>query len=128
MTDFRLRLPAYVLIGLGLFSAATVIPALTPVLTLFLDLAFFPVDGAPGASDAAHCFLAGTLGGLCVGWGVSLLAIVQGRSLRIAVIAGGIAWFLTDSTASALSGAPMNALYNLGFLAVFLLPLTAKEG
>ena len=127
MTDIRLRLPAYVLIGFGLFSAATVIPALTPVLTLFLDLAFFPVDGAPGESDTAHRFLAGILGGLCVGWGASLLAIARGHSLRIAIIAGGIAWFVTDSTASALSGAPMNAVYNLGFLVVFLLPLTARE-
>ena len=127
MTDIRLRLPAHVLIGFGLICAATALPVFTPVLTVFLDLAFFPVDGAPGAADPAHRFLAGILGGITTGWGVSLLAIAQGRSLRHAIIAGGAAWFVVDSTASALSGAPMNAVYNLGFLAVFLLPLTVRE-
>ena len=34
-----------------------------------------------------------------------------------------IAWFVVDSSGSVLSGAPLNAVFNLSFLAIFCIPL-----
>ena len=33
------------------------------------------------------------------------------------------AWFVIDSAGSILAGAPVNALFNVGFLAMFAVPL-----
>lgn len=39
------------------------------------------------------------------------------------IMTGITFWFVTDSTASILSGAPVNAVLNIGFLLLFALPL-----
>ena len=41
---------------------------------------------------------------------------------RIILISAGL-WFVTDCAGSFAAAAPMNALFNLGFLLIFVLPL-----
>jgi hypothetical protein len=43
-----------------------------------------------------------------------------GRSLIIASIG---TWFVIDSAGSVLAGAPLNALFNVSFLLIFVLPV-----
>ena len=53
----------------------------------------------------------------------SKLAIRSSRSLPSGATGGLPAWFLVDSAGSLAAGVPLNALLNLGFIAVFLIPL-----
>ena len=42
---------------------------------------------------------------------------------RSMILTGVFTWFVIDSTGSVIAGAPMNALYNVGFLLLFVVPL-----
>ena len=46
-----------------------------------------------------------------------------GRSIIIASI---VTWFVIDSAGSVLAGAPLNALFNVGFLLIFVLPVWTR--
>tara|TARA_R110002073_G_scaffold68483_4_gene170276 strand:- start:8561 stop:9016 length:456 start_codon:yes stop_codon:yes gene_type:complete len=130
MTDHRLNLAAWALILFGLFTTTGAVPVIDAGAALFLDLVFLPLDGSPVVTTAAERLLLGILGGVTTGWGVVVLMLARGKSARVAVLWGGVAWFVVDSTASVLAGGPMNAVYNLSFLAVFLYvgwPRRAKQ-
>lgn len=58
-------------------------------------------------------------GGLMVGWGLTLHLAGRGVHIAPAAAAGLLAWWVVDSTASIAVGFPLNAVSNLGFLAVF---------
>ncbi len=58
-------------------------------------------------------------GGLMVGWGLTLLLAGRGVHVTRAAAAGLGAWWVVDSGASIAVGFPLNALSNLGFLALF---------
>lgn len=119
----QLTLPAYVLIISGLFTAIATLPPLRPALVAFVDLAFWPLDGSPEALDRVDLLVAAIAGGLMAGWGVFILMIARERSLATALIAGVMTWFIIDGAGSIAAGAPMNAVFNTGFLALMLLPL-----
>jgi hypothetical protein len=129
-TDFdikRLHTPAVALIVFGLLvGAAAFEPFVAPV-NMMGDLVFWPVDGAPQLDGGPNHLLSAIAGGLMTGWGVTLLALAQGRSLRQAVLYGGVAWFVIDSTGSILAGAALNAVFNLGFLALFLFAVRSQS-
>lgn len=127
MDPKRLIIPSWVLIAFGLLTVASTIPALTPGLSFFADLAFFPLDGQQSADDPVIRFIAAVGGGIMTGWGVTLLVLARGGDLRQAVLWGAFAWFIPDSLGSIISGAPMNAVYNLGFLAIFLVAAWPKS-
>lgn len=120
MIDQRLRIAAGALILFGLFTTTGAIPAIDAGADLFLDLVFLPLDGAQVISTDSERLLFGILGGVTVGWGVVFWMLAIGRDARTAILWGGGVWFVVDSTASVLAGGPMNAVYNTGFLALFL--------
>lgn len=127
MDPKRLYLPAWALIGFGLLTAASSIPPLTSVLSFFVDAAFFPLDGQQSGEAAPTRFIAAVGGGITTGWGVTLLVLARGGDLRQAVLWGAFGWFIPDSIGSVLVGAPMNAVYNLAFLAIFLIAAWPKR-
>lgn len=59
---------------------------------------------------------AGIYGGLMAGWGVHAALSARGVPLLQAFVAGALVWWVVDSAASILTGYPMNAVSNTGFL------------
>tara|TARA_R110000868_G_scaffold2321_7_gene17306 strand:- start:23076 stop:23498 length:423 start_codon:yes stop_codon:yes gene_type:complete len=111
-----------------LFAASVWAPAAWPT-AAFFDLAFPPLDGAPALQGEGFALLRGISGGVLVGWSVMLWMIATrlyptDPRLGGSIILTGIStWFVIDSTASIAAGAPWNAVYNLIFLALFVVPV-----
>ncbi|MDM7985429.1 MAG: hypothetical protein QUV02_13385 [Maricaulis sp.] len=123
----HVTLPAWTLIISGLLTALAVLPPLRPVLVTFGDWAFWPLDGTPGTLDSVHLLVAAVAGGLMTGWGVFMLALSKDCDLSKALLLGALTWFVVDSSGSAIAGAPMNGVFNLGFLALMLWPVLASR-
>ena len=96
---------------------------------LMLDLAFWPIDGVPGSTSQEARLLWAISSGILTGWGLMLWQISSrlyprdpglARSLILTSMA---AWFVVDGLGSIIAGAPMNALFNTGFLAFLGIPL-----
>jgi hypothetical protein len=113
----------------GLVSAMAAVPAFDAPLRWLVDLAFFPFDGRQTLGTPEARLLAAIGGGLTVGYGVLLYMIADKVYARDAalgrqiMLAGIWSWFLVDSTASTLAGAPFNVVLNIGFLAAYVWPL-----
>ncbi|WP_136660112.1 hypothetical protein [Nitratireductor sp. XY-223] len=124
-----LKTGAVVLVGFGLLGPIGALPATSEITRFFADLAFFPLDGSPAQLDPAARFFWAITGGVIAGWGV-MIWITATRLLprdpalaRSMILTAAVVWFVIDSLGSALAGAPMNALYNVGFLVLFVVPL-----
>ena len=124
-----LKAGAAVLVGFGLLGPIGAFPPTSEITRLFADLAFFPLDGTPEQLDPAARLFWAITGGVIAGWGV-MIWMVATRLLprdpalaRSMILTAAVIWFVIDGLGSVLSGAPMNALYNVGFLALFAVPL-----
>ena len=124
-----LKAGAAVLVGFGLLGPIGALPATSEITRFFADLAFFPLDGTPEQLDPAARFFWAITGGVIAGWGV-MIWMVATRLLphdpalaRSMILTAAVTWFVIDGLGSVLSGAPMNALYNVGFLVLFVVPL-----
>ncbi len=81
---------------------------------------------------AAHCRRGDTGaigGGVMTGWGIMLWMLAtrlyprEPALARQLIVTSIVAWFIVDSAGSILSGAPLNALFNVSFLLIFCVPL-----
>ncbi len=124
-----LRFAAVVTIGFGLLTAAAASPALQAPTLMIADILFWPFDGAQSGDSQAARLMFAIGGGVFAGWGVCLW-LLAGEGLerapdmvRRVVTATAMTWFVVDSSASVLAGAPLNIIANLAFLAMYLLPL-----
>ena len=113
----------------GLLIAAAAMPAAQGPTAFLLDLIYWPVDGAQTLSGDGIRVLSAVAGGVMAGWGVLLWMLsadlypadpVRGRKLILASIG---TWFVVDSAMSVMAGAPLNALLNVSFLLLFLVPV-----
>ncbi len=117
----RLQIAGGVFVAFGVLIAAAALPVLSAPLGLMADVIFWPVNGAPEVSSTVQeRLLAAIIGGLMVGWGEMLIMLGRGANIARATLIGGIAWFIVDSLGSVLAGAPLNAVFNVGFLAVIV--------
>ena len=123
----KLSLPAWTLLVSGLFTAIAVLPPLRPMLVVFFDLAFWPLDGTPAALDEVDLLAAAVAGGVLSGWGMFMLALSRDCDPAKALTLGAMTWYIVDSTGSVIAGAPMNAAFNLGFLALIMWPVLASR-
>jgi hypothetical protein len=104
-------------------------PATAGLNGMFVDLAFWPFNGLPTIDDPATRLLSAISGGLTMGWGVMIYLLATKLYPREPQLAGSIiltsvvTWFVIDSIGSAFAGAPANALINLVFLVIFLVPI-----
>lgn len=129
-----LKIASAITIGFGLLIAAAALPALQGPVVLLLDLIYFPVDGAQTAQSAAARLLGAIAGGVMTGWGLMAWLVAKhvlptdpALARRLILVSIG-AWFVVDSTMSVAAGAPLNALFNVGFLLLFYAPVWSIGG
>ena len=123
-----LKVGAAVTLGFGLLIGAAAIPALQGPVNLMVDLIYFPVDAGQSVDTVSARLFSAITGGLMVGLGVMLWVVATelcprepalGRRL---ILLGIGSWYVVDSSMSIAAGAPLNVLFNTGFLLVFVLP------
>ncbi len=128
-----LKAGAVLLMLFGLVVAAAAVPTLSAPTVFLLDLALWPLDGAQSLAAPESRLLCAVGGGMLVGWGALLFLVVDrlsaadGALVRKMVLVSVSSWFVVDSAGSIAAGAPMNALFNVGFLALFALPLLKER-
>ena len=132
-TQTWLKTGAIFMMAFGLVSISALIPSLSGVGLFLIDMIIWPIDGAQSLQGPETKLLLAIFSGLMVGWGVMIWQLATHlypkdpaltRSLILTSI--GI-WFVIDSAASIYAGAPLNALFNIGFLAVFFIPLWSQS-
>lgn len=127
-----LKAAAAIVTGFGVIVALAALPATAGMANLLADLVFWPLDGAQRIDTPAARLLAAIAGGVLVGWGVTLWLVTayvlpSDVSAASSIIRVGIlSWFVVDSLGSIAAGAPLNAALNIGFLVLFLWPLTRQ--
>ena len=103
------------------------------------DMVFWPPDNGQQIVTPTARLLAAVLGGVMIGWGVTLgvltyyFARTNPTGVSNIIIVSMTCWYVLDTTWSHLAGATPNALFNLGFLISFLAPalmlrLSARRG
>ncbi|QAX29730.1 excinuclease ABC subunit A [Leisingera sp. NJS204] len=114
------------------FGLAMILALATPLgtaLSLFIDLAFLPVDGAQALTPGAAALMTAISGGLMCGFCVLIYLVTEhiystnpalGRRLLIPAL---LAWYVPDSLGSLAAGAWFNVVMNTLFLLLFLVPL-----
>lgn len=128
-----LKIAADILIVFGLLTALASVAAMAAPTSFLADLIFWPVDGNEAIISPTERLLAAITGGLCTGLGVVSYLLTtklyphDPKLTRLLMSAGFASWFVVDSFGSAAAGAPLNVVFNLGFLALFMLPLWLPE-
>ncbi|MEM9332423.1 MAG: hypothetical protein AAGA53_13925 [Pseudomonadota bacterium] len=128
-TMFWLKIGSAIVMGFGLLGVLGSLTAMDGVTGFFADLAFWPYGRATGSISPEVRLLWGICGGLMAGWGLMMWMLAtkiypkEPELARSIILTSVITWFLFDSTGSALAGAPMNVVYNVGFLLLFVVPL-----
>lgn len=95
---------------------------------------FFNILGGPGDLDLnPHMrFILAILGAVTIGWGLTLLAVIQAanqlekeasKSIWIGIAASIVIWYVIDSSLSIATGFWLNAVSNTIFSATFLIPV-----
>lgn len=124
-----LRAAAAVVIAVGAVLALASHPRLAGPTALLADLVFWPLDGAPGIDAPATRLMCAIAGGVMVGWGVLLWLVAshllpaEPGTARKLVLASIASWFVVDSIGSLAAGAVLNALGNVAFLLLFVVPV-----
>lgn len=124
-----LKIASGIVIGIGLLGFLGVWPELSMPIELFLDVIFWPVDNQQSLTSPESRLLLAITSGILVGWGALMWLIAtqlyeaNSKLARTMILTSITVWFVVDSTGSIISGAPINALLNLGFVALFYLPM-----
>jgi hypothetical protein len=126
-----LRLAAFLtLIAFGPLCALSAYAPLSGPMGLVLDAVFWPLDGGQGTGQGETRLVLAILGGITLGWGVTIwqlagAPLARDPGLIRPIIRNGVlAWFVLDSAASFLAGAPLNVAANVVFAAMLLIPLS----
>jgi len=132
MTGFWLRWMTawcWCVIAFGVVLLGSAVEPVREPSLLFLDLVFWPVDGQPKLLSREAVFATSITGALTIGWGLLMRALVSDPTLarnpsvwRHMTVALAV-WFVTDSVASILTGAWVNAISNSLIIALAILPI-----
>lgn len=111
----------------GLAAGCASHPAGEGLWLLLFDILNWPLDGIPEGFDVVSRPLNAVLGGVMIGWGVMMYGLLNPEifcdGIRIVLLRGLLAWFVTDSIGSLAAEIPGNVILNLAFLGMFLPPL-----
>lgn len=133
-TVTQLKFASVVVIGFGLLTALAAWPPLNLPTLWLVDLMFLPFDGQQNLSAPEARILSAILGGILVGFGVQQWLVVTKLFTREPALARQMiltsmgSWFVVDCTASVMAGAPFNAVMNVPFLLLFVVPLWRGRG
>ncbi|MEZ5932380.1 MAG: excinuclease ABC subunit A [Alphaproteobacteria bacterium] len=126
---FWLKVASEIVIAFGLLIVLASTSSSAFPVSFLADLIFWPVDGAQAVAAPSSHLLAAIAGGVMTGWGV-LLYLLTARLYpkdpdlaRLLITASIGIWFVIDSLGSIAAGAPINAVLNISFLVMFLIPL-----
>lgn len=98
-------------------------------LQLTIDVLSLPLDGLPVHGDPASRFISAILGGILLGWGVTIWLLqawvydAAPEAVRRTILTALLCWFMLDSAGSIASGHASNVLFNIAILAVAAGPL-----
>lgn len=128
-TKQQLQIACAIVMAFGLLTALAAWPMLNLPTLWLVDLMFWPFDGLQSLKAAEARVLCGILGGVLVGFGMLQWLVVTKLFDRDAALARSMlltsiwSWFTIDCAASVIAGAGFNAVMNLGFLLLFVVPL-----
>lgn len=123
----QLKIASILTAGLGLFFVSGAHDTTDGLLRWIADLIFWPV-GDPAAFSNEAQLLAAILGGVMVSWAVLIWMLTNAlghdkpQVLRQNIFLVMAIWFIIDSAGSVASGGWLNAVGNVGFLAMFIVP------
>lgn len=124
-----MKFAAIIFVVFGLLSAIAAWPPLSAPQRLLAEMIFMDFDGSVTIASQSERLLSAILGGLIAGWGVILWQLVDKLYLDNPALVGKmimssiLTWYIVDSAASVVAGAPLNFIGNLSFLALFAIPL-----
>jgi len=125
----RLKVAADIVIIFGLLTALAALSSTAAPTSFLMDMIFWPVDGGQAIDTEVSHLFAAISGGILAGWGVLLYLLTtrlypRDPDLARLLISASIGtWFIIDSLGSIAASAPLNALFNTGFLLLFIIPL-----
>ena len=128
-TTVWLKVGAGLVVAFGIVTALGAYPPTAGVLAFLVDMIKWPVDGAQTVAAEEFRLLSAVSGGIMVGWGLLLWLIADRLYHREPQLAGQMvmisvgAWFIVDSLASIMAGSSLNAVLNVSFLVLFIVPL-----
>mmetsp|Transcript_32703 Transcript_32703/g.61444 ORF Transcript_32703/g.61444 Transcript_32703/m.61444 type:complete len:169 (+) Transcript_32703:73-579(+) len=129
--SMQLKAAAAITVATGFVAAAASHERGTLLWLLLFDVLKWPLDGNPSGFSAEAFSLNALCGGVMVGWGMTIFLLCGGplqrapKSVAQALLGGLLCWFVTDCTGSVVADFPGNVVLNIGFLGMFLVPLTA---
>lgn len=124
-----LKAASAIVVAFGLLMLLGAHPATSAPIALLADLIFWPLDGLQAVSAPEARLLGAIAGGILSGWGVlhwqlSTRLYPRDPALARTLILSSIGvWFVADGLASVAAGAALNAVLNIGFLMLFVIPL-----
>lgn len=117
-------------VAAGAIFYTAALPALEAPATLFYRMVGHP-SGEPLFVSAATRLSVSLLGAVTIGWGLTIVAAAEaaaGKSLIKGLTRAILIWFVIDSAASIVTGYPLNAVSNAGFVALFFAPMMLAAG
>jgi len=125
----QLKVSSVLTIIFGLLFALGSHDATDMLVRRFTDLMFWRLDDGVGQlTDTTHLADA-ILGGVMCGWAAMTwlladrLLLKAPKEIKSIILISLCVWFVPDSLGSIASGAWLNAISNIGFFAMFALPL-----
>ncbi|MBL7716347.1 MAG: hypothetical protein JNL01_12850 [Bdellovibrionales bacterium] len=123
----RLRLGCLFVLLTGLLPSFAVFQITQEPWRFFFDLLAWPLDQNPATFTDHERQISAVLGGVLCGWAILLYRLAQpevfNQKLRVLMIQSVWVWFAIDSLGSIFAGIPLNAVSNISFLLMLLVPL-----
>ncbi len=111
----------------GLLPSLAVFEATQEPWRLFFDILTWPLDSQPSTLTDSERQLSAILGGVICAWAFLMYRLsdpkIFNADIRNLMVQSVWLWFILDSLGSVLAGLPLNALSNVGFLAILIWPL-----
>lgn len=125
----RLRWACLFVLITGLFPTLAVLELTQEPWRLFFDVLRWPIDNDPATFTTSDRQLSAVLGGVLCAWAWIMYRLshpdVFNSQIRRLMVQSIWVWFALDSIGSLIAGLPLNAVSNLGFLLILLIPLRA---
>ena len=123
----RLRWASMFVLLTGLFPTLAISESTEEPWRLFFDFLRWPIDQNPASFSESDRQLSAVLGGVLCAWAWILYKLADpeifNEKIRRTMLQSVVVWFILDSGGSIFSGLPLNAMTNLGFLLILLVPL-----